>query len=135
MDRRKTLAAVGAISLTASAAVVALGSSIGLFGLADTSSNVGKLSPIDVTRSNTPPKTTVVNDLVPAPSGATPPATTTRTTAAGTHVEDHHHEHPAGAATTPTSTVAGDDHSGDRGTDDSANSAPGTGTGHDHDDD
>ena len=50
MDRRKTLATAGAISLTASAAVVALGSSMGLFGLTDDSPRVGKLSPIDATQ-------------------------------------------------------------------------------------
>jgi hypothetical protein len=71
MDRQKTLATVGAISLTASAAFVALGSSMGLFGLNDTSPRVGKLSPIDTTQpARTETRTVYVDDpiLVPAPS-------------------------------------------------------------------
>lgn len=69
MDRRKTLATVGAISLTASAAVVALGSSMGLFGLTNDSPRVGRLSPIDATRAQRTVTTTVyVDDPVPVPS-------------------------------------------------------------------
>ena len=68
MDRRKTLATVGAISLTASAAVVALGSSMGLFGLTDNSPRVGKLSPIDATQpARTETHTVYVDDPVPVP--------------------------------------------------------------------
>ena len=52
MDRRKKLATAGAVSLTATAAVVALGASVGLFGLTDNSSRVGKLSPIDATHDD-----------------------------------------------------------------------------------
>ena len=51
MERRKKLATAGAVSLTATAAVIALGSSVGLFGLTDDSPRVGKLSPIDSTQS------------------------------------------------------------------------------------
>lgn len=68
MDRRKTLAAVGAISLTASAAFVALGSSVGLFGLTETSPRVGKLSPIDTTQPATKTRTVYVDDVVPVPT-------------------------------------------------------------------
>jgi hypothetical protein len=72
MDRRKTLATIGAISLTASAAVVALGSSMGLFGLTDTNPHVGKLSPIDATQPTTsnPPddlRTIILGGTVPNP--------------------------------------------------------------------
>jgi hypothetical protein len=51
MDRRKRLATVGAVSMTASAAIVALASGVGLFGLTQDSPRVGKLSPIDSTHS------------------------------------------------------------------------------------
>jgi hypothetical protein len=77
MDRRKTLATVGAISLTASAAFVALGSSMGLFGLNDTSSRVGKLSPIDTTQpERTETHTVYVDDPIPVPVPAAGGATT-----------------------------------------------------------
>ena len=105
MDRRKTLATVGAISLTASAAVVALGSSMGLFGLADTGAKVGKLSPIDVSRpARTTTKTIIVTDPAPAPVATTAPDSGSN--------EDHHsgsgraddHNVSAGSGGTGTST-------------------------------
>jgi hypothetical protein len=78
MDRRKTLATVGAISLTASAALIALGSSMGLFGLTNDTTRVGKLSPIDATQpARTEVKTIIVDDPVPAPAAATDGGTAT----------------------------------------------------------
>ena len=68
MDRRKTLATAGAISLTASAAVIALGSSMGLFGLADDNPRVGKLSPIDTSQ---PTRTETTTIYVDDPAGDT----------------------------------------------------------------
>lgn len=68
MDRRKRLATAGAISLTASAAIVALASGVGLFGLTNDSPRVGKLSPIDSTHSTSTTASTVPD------TGATTPA-------------------------------------------------------------
>ena len=76
MDRKQKLATAGAISLTATAAVVALGASVGLFGLTDDSPRVGKLSPIDSTQTTTATtpddiQTIIIEDPAPAaPNGA-----------------------------------------------------------------
>jgi hypothetical protein len=146
MDRRKTLATVGAISLTASAAFVALGSSMGLFGLTDTGSRVGKLSPIDATRPvRTTTKTIIVDDPVPvpAPTGA---GTTTEpdTTGAQTHHEGHGSDdspRPAAApgveaGTTPAPSAPSAPSADDHGTDDTSHDAGSkSDAGHGHDDD
>ncbi len=129
MDRRKKLATAGAVSLTATAAVVALASSVGLFGLTDDSPRVGKLSPIDSTqtttstdpddvdRSSTTRRSGTTPNTVPSTSPArrrtrcrTPRPNTTRQPA-------DHVEHAADD---------GDDNSGD-GDGDDDNSGPGTG--------
>lgn len=49
MDRRKALAAAGAVSLTAAAAAAAVGANFGLFGLTGQRGAVGKLSPVSAT--------------------------------------------------------------------------------------
>jgi hypothetical protein len=157
MDRKRKLVTAGAISATATAGLIAVAASVGVFGLSDNPPQVGKLSPIDATRSTTS-KTpddvqTIIVDDVPATSGVpgTPGATvgTTPGTRAGT------------AGTTATTTVTaprlddhgddglepGDDHGGDRveSRDDSSgpgshagvdNSGPGSErSGRDHDED
>jgi hypothetical protein len=90
MDRRKALATTGAISLTATAAVVAIGSSMGLFGLADDgNTRIGKLSPIDSTSATSPATGT---STPPAPAAA--PSTMTGTT------PDNRDEDPGTAGST-----------------------------------
>jgi hypothetical protein len=70
MNRRKALATTGAITLTASAAAIAVGSSIGLFGLTDNgNTSIGKLTPVET--------------HVPAPATAAPGAPSATVTAPG----------------------------------------------------
>ena len=124
MDRRKALATTGAITLTATAAVVALGSSMGLFGLTDDGgSRIGKLSPVDATSATT--QTSVAT--LPSPTSTTPntvpdasPATTPNTLAT-----------PGTTTNTLPDDDFFDDHGGDRD-DDHDNSGHGSG---DDDDD
>ena len=122
MDRRKTLAAAGAISLTASAALVALGSSLGLFGVADSNPNVGKLSPIDATHqvSSSTTSTTSVTAPPPGEDGA------------GHDVGD---DTSAGTGTTASTTRQVNDHGDDnRGPGSADSGRDGSGSGHDDDD-
>lgn len=116
MDRRKKLATAGAVSLTATAAVLALGASVGLFGLTDDSPRVGKLSPIDSTQttSSTTPddvRTVIVDDTPTSTASGTSPATTPNTL--------------GNPATTSNTVPQVDDHGGDRVGDDD-NSGPGS---------
>jgi hypothetical protein len=53
MQRRKAIATAGAVTATATAAVIALGANFGIFGLADERSNVGKFPAVDAS-SNAP---------------------------------------------------------------------------------
>ncbi len=141
MDRRKTLAATGAVSLTASAALVALGSSLGLFGLADSSPNVGKLSPIDATHQVSSSTTSTTSVTAP-PAGAG----VAGTDVAGHDVADDHgqdgaahdvggNDVSAGTGTTTSTTPQVDDHGDDtRGPGSADSGLDGSGTGHDDDD-
>jgi hypothetical protein len=134
MDRKRKLATAGAISLTATAAVVALGASVGLFGLTDDSPRVGKLSPIDSTQTTTATtpddiQTIIVEDPAPAaPNGAAGTVTTTpRHTEPG---DDRGNDGFTSPATTGNTLPQADDHD-----DDHDNSGPGsTSSGHDDDD-
>ena len=80
MDRRKALAAAGAVSLTAAAAAAAVGANFGLFGLTDPSGGVGKLSPVvatqpDASRATSQPpevQTVYVDEAETSPATATP---------------------------------------------------------------
>ncbi len=56
MERRKLLATTGAVSLTAAAAVIAIGSNFGVFGLTDGPAKAGNLQPVAATSSTTAPK-------------------------------------------------------------------------------
>lgn len=56
MQRRKAIATAGAVTATATAAVIALGANFGIFGLAQQDSNVGKFPAVEAT--NTAPATT-----------------------------------------------------------------------------
>lgn len=103
MDRRKALATTGAISLTASAAIIALGSSMGLFGLANNDgSRVGKLSPIDstVSQPTTKTRTIIVNDPPASTNGS--PVSGGESQERGRAVGEDSRQRDAGAATTPT---------------------------------
>jgi hypothetical protein len=115
MNRRKLLATTGAVSLTAAAAVVAIGANIGLFGLTDTGTDVGTFQPVTATSSTTAPPTVLYLDVqdpptaapgVPASGGApvngpsdddatpTPSSTTPRPTSADPeHEDDDDREH------------------------------------------
>jgi hypothetical protein len=147
MERRKKLATVGAVSLTATAAVVALSASVGLFGLTDNSPRVGKLSPIDsvrTTSSTTPDVRTIIVDDPPV---ATPGGTVNDDRSGPSSISGSGSATSSGSSSTQHSddrtqaTVSpapsGDDHGTDEA-DDSGHSedAPdSSGSGHDHDDD
>jgi hypothetical protein len=155
MDRKKKLVTAGAISATATAGLIAVAASVGVFGLSDNPPSVGRLSPIDATRpvSSTLPddvQTIVVDDLPSSTAGPGSPGATVGTT-------------PSTApSATPTTTVTaprgddrgddrfepGDDHGGDRferqddssgpGSHDDAVDSSGSGSEHsgrDHDED
>jgi hypothetical protein len=49
MQRRKAIATAGAVTATATAAVIALGANFGIFGLAQEDSNVGKFPAVEPT--------------------------------------------------------------------------------------
>jgi len=74
MQRRNAIATAGAVTATATAAVIALGANFGIFGLTDENSKVGKFPAVDA-RTNAP--------AVMSPSGG-PPAQ-----------DDHHGHEPA----------------------------------------
>jgi hypothetical protein len=71
MQRRKALAAAGAITATATAAVIALGANLGLFGLTADQSGPGTFKLVDQAST---PATQVVDIPVPvtSASGTTP---------------------------------------------------------------
>jgi hypothetical protein len=141
MDRRKKLATAGAVSLTATAAVVALGASVGLFGLTDTSSRVGKLSPIDATHattSTTPEVQTIIVDDPPASPGATSSEgrSGSDSDARSNTTQDTSPRAENNAPTTVNSVPGVKDLSDDRGSDDPDHLAPGsTSAERDHDQD
>ena len=143
MDRRKRLATAGAISLTASAAIVAVASGVGLFGLTNDSPRVGTLSPIDATRSTssviTEPTSGGGTTLDPAPStrqdGADDPANHDGTGDRANHDANS----DRGSSSTPTNTVpeATDGHRGPSpsGTDVDTATPGSSSPASDHDDD
>ncbi|MGZ4800924.1 MAG: hypothetical protein ACXVL8_20165 [Acidimicrobiia bacterium] len=142
MDRRKALATVGAISLTASAAVVALGSNMGLFGLTETSSRVGRLSPIDSAQpARTETNVIYVDDPVPAAASGSTAGTGTssgdgtsskgeRSRGGGDQVAPTSST-PGASPTTATATAGSDD---DHSTSDDPTGTGSTTPGHDEDD-
>jgi hypothetical protein len=80
MDRRKLLATTGAVSLTAAAAVVAVGANFGLFGLAGDGAKAGHFEPVSssaTTAPRTTPSTEVVYVDVQDPSAGAPAAGST----------------------------------------------------------
>ena len=145
MERRKRLATAGAVSLTATAAVIAFGASVGLFGLSDDSPRVGNLSPIDSTRSTVPTttktKTIIVDEFLPA----TPTATTPSSRPDRSDDPAGHDANDDDGVTTPTTPSSVPEVSDDRGDDDKRapgsdesgadDSNHGSSSGSDHDDD
>jgi hypothetical protein len=129
MDRKKQLATAGAISVTATAAIVALASSVGLFGLTENGPAVGKLSPIDSSRTTT--STTPGDSTSAATLPSTGPATQTPPpTAPSTGHDANDDDRATTSATTNTVPELSDDHGGDD------NRGPGSSSsGRDHDDD
>ncbi len=100
MDRRRTLMIGGAV-LAGAVAVGALAGSVGIFGLSDDPPRVGKLSPIDATRSTT--GTAPASDSE-TPFGSTPGSAPAPTTT------------PAAVGSPPPTTItapSADDHGGD----------------------
>jgi hypothetical protein len=134
MDRRKKLATAGAISLTATAAVVALASSVGLFGLTDDGPRVGKLSPIDSTQSTTSTTPDGVQTIIVDDTSLSTPQNTAPDGQNGSgHNGDG--QNGDGQLSTPSTTTntlpeADDDHGGD----DHDNSGPGSSHSEDDDD-
>jgi hypothetical protein len=72
MERRKAFATAGAVSVTALAAVVALGANMGLFGLAR-EGGPGHFKLVDNTQQQADVRTEVVDVPVPAPEPAPTP--------------------------------------------------------------
>jgi hypothetical protein len=64
MQRRKAIATAGAVTATATAAVIALGATFGIFGLAQQDSNVGKFPAVEAT--STAPATTSPTQVDPS---------------------------------------------------------------------
>jgi hypothetical protein len=133
----------GGIAVAAVLAVGVVAGSAGVFGLSDDPPRVGKLSPIDSTRTTT---VTAPGSDDDAPAGATPGATVGTTPS--TTPNPGPGPAPATAGSLPTTTVTTpgfDDHGGDdhdssgpgsshSGGDD-ASRGPGGGSGRDHPED
>lgn len=87
MERRKAFATAGAVSITAVAAVVALGANMGLFGLTRHDDGPGQFKLVDNTAQSRPVvRTEVVDVPVPvpsAPSGASSSRPTAPTASTG----------------------------------------------------
>ena len=73
MERRKVLATAGAFALTAATATLAVGATLGLFGIVTSDAKVGKLSPIEAARpAPAESRTIYVDDPIPVPASALP---------------------------------------------------------------
>ena len=110
MNRRKLLATTGAVSLTAAAAVVAIGANIGLFGLTDTGTDVGRFQPVTATSSTTAPPTVLYLD-VQDPPAATPGVTGSAGEPGNEQADDD--AAPTPSVSTPRPTSADPDHEDD----------------------
>src|SRR5262245_52380812 len=148
MDRRKQLMAGGGIAVAAILGVGAIAGSVGVFGLSDDPPRVGKLSPIDSTRTTT---VTAPDSDDDTPLGTTPDSTPGATVGTTPNTAPGADDDTPGATvgTTPNTAPGVDDHGGDRvGGDDnsgpgssnsgpgSSNSGPGSsGSGRDHPED
>ncbi len=75
MERRKAFATAGAVSVTALAAVMALGANMGLFGLTRSDAGPGQFKLVDKTEQTKPAVHTEIVDVpVPAADPAPAPA-------------------------------------------------------------
>jgi len=76
MERRKAFATAGAVTMTALAAVVALGANVGIFGLTGTDDGPGQFKLVGSSRQGSAPgvRTEVVDVPVPVALPAGPPA-------------------------------------------------------------
>lgn len=73
MERRKVLATAGAFALTAATATLAVGATLGLFGIVTSDAKVGNLSPIEAARpAPSESRTIYVDDPIPVPDTAAP---------------------------------------------------------------
>jgi hypothetical protein len=111
MNRRKLLATTGAVSLTAAAAVVAMGANIGLFGLTDTGTDVGRFQPVTATSSTTTPPTVLYLDVQDPPAAT--PGVAGGSADGPANGSSRSGADPAPSASTPPPTSASPDHEGD----------------------
>ena len=76
MERRKAFATAGAVTMTALAAVVALGANVGIFGLTGTDDGPGQFKLVGSSRQGSAPgvRTEVVDVPVPVALPGGPPA-------------------------------------------------------------
>jgi hypothetical protein len=117
MDRKHALSTVGAVTVAAGTAALALGVSFGAFGLDSSAPKVGKLSPIDttVTTPAVEERTIVVQDPPLPATGPTSPASPSPSAPGDAPAT------PTTVATAPSSSSAtradDDDHADDHGDD------------------
>lgn len=67
-ERRNVFAIAGAVVLVAVAAVIAIGANVGLFGLTDDATRVGKLSPVVATAPVATPNAATSNAATTQPA-------------------------------------------------------------------
>jgi hypothetical protein len=72
-ERRNVFAIAGAVVLVAVAAVIAIGANVGLFGLTDDATHVGKLSPVVATAPVATPNAATPNAATTDPADSTGP--------------------------------------------------------------
>ena len=111
MERRKAFATAGAVTMTALAAVVALGANVGIFGLTGTDDGPGQFKLVGSSRQGSAPgvRTEVVDVPVPVALPAGPPA--------GSSSGGSSSGGPNSAATSvaPQSAASGEDHEAPHG--------------------
>ena len=111
MERRKAFATAGAVTMTALAAVVALGANVGIFGLTGTDDGPGQFKLVGSSRQGTAPgvRTEVVDVPVPVALPGGPPA--------GSSSGGSSSGGPNSAATSvaPQSAAPGEDHEAPHG--------------------
>ena len=111
MNRRKLLATTGAVSLTAAAAVVAMGANFGLFGLTDEGTDVGRFQPVTATSSTTTPPTVLYLDVQDPP--VTTPGAASGSAGGPASAPTGAGADPTRSVPTPPPTSAEPDHEGD----------------------
>jgi len=110
MDRRKALAAAGAVSVTAAAAAAAVGANFGLFGLTGGADRVGKLSPVSAevaTEPTAPKQDALRTDVQTIYLDDEAPVVTQSASAAEPHESETAGTRETGDPTRPADPVAG----------------------------